>query len=56
MRGFFASSLSSRVVVLADELRDTPYCVAAHQEPRESGRLAGGVRVGRKLAGAAVHG
>jgi hypothetical protein len=30
--------------------------VAAHQEPRESGRLADGLRIGRKLAGVAVHG
>jgi hypothetical protein len=30
--------------------------VGAHQEPRNSGRLADGMRIGRKLAGVAVHG
>jgi predicted nucleic acid-binding Zn-ribbon protein len=42
-----------------DEQRTAKYVeeiVAAHQEPRESGRLADGLRIGRKLAGVAVHG
>jgi hypothetical protein len=30
--------------------------VGAHQEPRDSGRLADGMRIGRELAGAVVHG
>lgn len=30
--------------------------VGGHQEPRNSGRLADDVRIGRKLAGVAVHG
>jgi hypothetical protein len=30
--------------------------VAVHREPRESGLLADGVRIGRKLAGSAVRG
>ena len=30
--------------------------VDAHHDPRDSGRLAGGVSIGQELAGAAVHG
>ncbi len=46
----------SYVAVLAHTAEIDSSPVAAHQKPRDSGRLADGMRIGRKLAGAAVHG